>query len=305
MKKITIEAFINTKIVLMEIIPYIIDLVQCVSKYNPVCAKLGLTCRYAQSEYQKVIHRFSPISEWKYPDFGDIDDINYDNFFNWGYDSLACFNIEVNNVSAFIREFLNLKLDEKNLPFFICFFPYFYCWMKRNPTSLHESVHIKGFSHFLKQSKKNPILGNYIRNFFISQGLGAHHSIVGLVKSSTFADVNCLIKCSCLDLRILPLIEKFIDYPHVLQHLFKMIMNESSRRDSLSLLKQIFMKNPNLLPSIEEFYYSLPRTFKYNKIHDVIIETMHDIGWNKFDPQNRRPIITKLFWSHYWSGFWL
>lgn len=269
------------------IIPNIINLADCVSRYNLACAKLGLTCQSAQSEYQKVIHRFNPVTECNLPkfkhNFQDSCTLLIHNELIKIYPNAG--DATRHNV---ISAFGEMNLDEKNLSFFIKSFPYLYHCCN----VLYQS-HYSTFIHLFIQSKKNPIFGETMRNFFIKKGICLSDALPGLVASSTLADVNCLITCFCTNTQILPLIEKFLDYPHVLDHLFRMVWHYPSREQSLSLLMKYFKSNPQLISKIIQFYRDTPKAYTFDEIRKVILHTIYEVGYNKYDTTNQK-LIDKL-----------
>ena len=257
----------------MEIIPYVIDLAKCVSKYNPVCAGLGLTCWYAQSEYQKIIYRFNPKIECDLPKFEphhmrrDCALLIHKELEKFGIDpgDPSCDNAVIG--------FTKLDLDENNLSFFIKSFPYlYYCC-----NSIVRRSYYPTFTHLFIQSKKNPIFGETMRNFFIERKNCLSDSLPRLVASSTLADVDCLITCFCTNTQILPLIEKFLDYPRVMNHLFRMVLHYPSREQSLSLLMKYFKSNPQIIPQIIQFFRDVPKAHTFNEIRKIIIHTIYEV----------------------------
>jgi len=270
----------------MDIIPYVIDLVRCVSEYNPICAKLGLTCQFARSEYQKVVYRFNPTTECIFP-----KNVNYRGMQQsqtlLAHQVLIDFGVDVGNptVDNTILGFTKLNLNEKNLLFFINFFLYLYHWTNTTNTS-YDTI----FTHLFIQSKKNPILGETMRKFFIDRGVCLLEALSGLIASSTLADVDCLIKCFCLNTRVLPLFEKFLDYPHVLDHLFRMILHYPSREQSLALLMKYFKSNPQIISTIIRFYRDVPKAHTFDEIRKIIIHTIYEVGYNKYDTASQKLI---------------
>ena len=278
-------------------------MVECVSSFNPVCARLGLTCQYAQSEYRKVVHRFNPETEWIFPPFVSMGLISMYESIDQTIESLKHFKIIIdgikintiidkrrkyfNQIPKIVKEINKMKLDEENLPFFIWVFSHFYHWTNSSRFTVEST---SGFTHFLIQSKNNPVLGNIIRNFFIDKRLCPIESLPGFIASSTLADVNCLIKCFCLEPAILPIIEKFIDYPHVLCHLSHMILHYPTRNETLPFLMTHFKNNPSLFPFIANFYSNIPSSYIYNDIRERIIRTIDEIGYNNFDSHSQHLI---------------
>lgn len=150
----------------------------------------------------------------------------------------------------FYTKFACLSLNMTTLPFFQWFITAFRYLIYIADVLEYEIE--KAFEHFLVEGKKTCIIGNVIRkNIIDGSGYTDHknRSVFGLVKSSTLADVRCVLETGTKHPYMCYLLIKFIDHDDVLESL---IINDSYSSETL-FLEQI-KKDSSFLDRVFEIF---------------------------------------------------
>jgi len=309
---------LNLDMDLLKIIPDIMNLIQISSPYNLICGRLSMVNKFSQHWFKIMSHRFNVPELYHYEQV-DLKDhqrvikmiILYMNDLGLQIDGL--------HVDSMMEGFLGLKLDITTADFFVWLIPYFYSLVNSNITIIKPHYAETGFTHFVMESRNNPIIGKKYRDFLKARIWCLRCTIDGYMKSSTLEDANCIVKTNCLHIEDLFLVKKFIDYPHIFRH-SKKIIGYNWGNIIMNMIPY-FQKDETIIPIIYQSYLGKKDDDLYLSVIDfvgriehfncryipttsfrsIIKNAIDEIGHDKFLPEHI-PIINKIV-ENEWHWF--
>ena len=58
----------------------------------------------------------------------------------------------------------------------------------------------------------------------------------------------------------------------------------------LELLMKYFKSNPQIIPKIIQFYRDVPKAHTFDEIRKVMLHTIYEVGYNKYDSASQKLI---------------